>query len=1177
MNHATYRCHGCTATFKGRIKDDGNHVCGGLLNHLKQGPNKGKGRHKNNGKRNLGSLTCLGVYQSRSLVSPEGEIDISTSIEDESLSESIVPIQKRPRLLDSDSDVSVGFGEEETRADSAAMEPPEDKSLAEVFFANMFLKPSNSMGKTSQFSNHLPQKVFSSNSMLSNKEMNMQSFPSTKLLPPISLETLLSYDTSKLGELEQQAKHIIKSLDAGLLISTTMDAGYDSSDLESLQSDDVPPDSEEENEGDSEAEDAEADEGMEEELAEAGGVEEEEENMEELLPPYNLQDVRTYLTQRAAKEEGNREHLNGSIPDDVYVHLLMMQLQEKHGLSLSAVDDIYEWAFRSSKIQPNIFAMGKKPVRKQMLTDYRKLLGMEDAFCFKEDIIHWLPDMRPTSQYVRPFLDCVYELLTNKILLGHNSCNISLPHKTDPFKHKPSEKIKSVSELHHGRWWGKTMKKKRNGHGPNSPRILCPIILETDETHTDVNSRLPATPVNIKLGIFNTETRKRNEASTTWFYLLDDDAEAAHHQQKTLPIHKMQNLHTALRNGFHELKFLMDNDVGLEWELFYGGKLHKVELVFSIAYTISDTAMHNKLCCKYGVNNDKIKSICRHCKIESDKLIDPEAFKLAQPWGPDDSDLTKHRPDDSEYWKSISHHPVANAVDELCHGSNRLGVHFASPGEFLHMHQKGALKRSVESFEYQFKGGTQILLDEQTLAEKQVGITKGIDSINHAGHQVGVILSRQSDRNRPRTKFKNALLSTTKKTGDEHGGIVLCLVILLMTDRGRQICLQERTMNEDFLDNFVYVFEMVLIMEQWLKQPSFQAEELQDHGRLFEAFAVYIENVGQICQREGMGSNLPKNHLMLHVPQYVHQWGPPSGWDGSNMERGHKKGVKQPSKLTQRRQDVFIPQLATRYSESRLIQRMLEVTNLSKSLWNQENQENRNQMPGVDQHKSKCGGSWFTLGLDGSKETPGVKWKNNQGRQCHIQGVVDLVYDHIVTNMSTNSSSRAIRGFTEFKADVNGVRQIFRAHPSYRSRSRQQRDVWYDWALFDLEAQGFGEYFLPGQILMFIEVPYLQDQVDLHGVKIKQNQPHAVVRLFQEKPTADFRAAKINTETTQETDYSLLVEFGRTNDFLHIVPCSCISEPVIVIPNLLMIQPKVPPKGSKKKRKAKTWKRKLPH
>src|SRR5210317_2522312 len=75
-------CH-----IQGRIKDDGNHVCGGLLNHLKQGPNKGKGRHKNNGKRNLGSLTCLGVYQSRSLVSPEGEIDISTSIEDESLSE----------------------------------------------------------------------------------------------------------------------------------------------------------------------------------------------------------------------------------------------------------------------------------------------------------------------------------------------------------------------------------------------------------------------------------------------------------------------------------------------------------------------------------------------------------------------------------------------------------------------------------------------------------------------------------------------------------------------------------------------------------------------------------------------------------------------------------------------------------------------------------------------------------------------------------------------------------------------------------------------------------------------------------------------------------------------------------------------------------------------------------
>ena len=112
------------------------------------------------------------------------------------------------------------------------------------------------------------------------------------------------------------------------------------------------------------------------------------------------------------------------------------------------------------------------------------------------------------------------------------------------------------------------MKSDQKRH-PNDPqRIICPIIIETDETHTDAQGRLPVTPVNIKIGLFNNKTRKREDASTTWFYLLDDEAEASHHQQKTSPIHKLQNQHTALRNGFKDLKYLMDKQIGVAWNLF---------------------------------------------------------------------------------------------------------------------------------------------------------------------------------------------------------------------------------------------------------------------------------------------------------------------------------------------------------------------------------------------------------------------------------------------------------------------------------------------------------------------------------------------------------------------------------------------------------------------------------
>ena len=72
--------------------------------------------------------------------------------------------------------------------------------------------------------------------------------------------------------------------------------------------------------------------------------------------------------------------------------------------------------------------------------------------------LQWLPDKKPTAIIGRPFLGCVFELLTNEKLLGKNSCNISLPNKTHPLKRNPEQEVKTVSELHHGKWWHDTMK-----------------------------------------------------------------------------------------------------------------------------------------------------------------------------------------------------------------------------------------------------------------------------------------------------------------------------------------------------------------------------------------------------------------------------------------------------------------------------------------------------------------------------------------------------------------------------------------------------------------------------------------------------------------------------------------------------------------------------------------------
>ena len=132
--------------------------------------------------------------------------------------------------------------------------------------------------------------------------------------------------------------------------------------------------------------------------------------------------------------------------------------------------------------------------------------------------------------------------------------------------------------------------------------------------------------------------------------------------------------------------------------------------------------------------------------------------------------------------------------------------------------------------------------------------------------------------------------------------------------------------------------------------------------------------------------------------------------------------------------------------------------------------------------------------------------------------VVPFVYDTVVARLPPHLPNKVVHGFTEYKFVVENQQQqtILRAHPSYRSLSRQQRDAWYDWALFALEAE--------------------------------------------------FRPPKIDTDTREENDYSLLLEFGNVYDHFHIIPCSYIAEPTIVVPNIHMIPPGTLPQTNKGKR-----------
>ena len=281
----------------------------------------------------------------------------------------------------------------------------------------------------------------------------------------------------------------------------------------------------------------------------------------------------------------------GIAPDPVVVsELSLLHLQHKHGLSLEAVKAVKEWAHSSYMSYPRIFD-SRPNTRNKQLKLVREAMGIFKREDFQEIAIDWLPENKKRAIHVRPFTDCLYELLSNEELAGPNGENISLPHPTDPYSKKPDNLPKMASELHHGWWWSESMDKICQ----EKKEILVPIIGYMDGVATDSNGRLPVTPFNITLGIFNTETRQKPDAWTTILLYPDDNSEISV-QKGTKSIHKLQNLHNCISVAFRELKELNKSGKSIAWRLRYDGKDWDVSLRFAFAYVIGDTEMHDKLC-----------------------------------------------------------------------------------------------------------------------------------------------------------------------------------------------------------------------------------------------------------------------------------------------------------------------------------------------------------------------------------------------------------------------------------------------------------------------------------------------------------------------------------------------------------------------------------------------------
>ena len=549
-----------------------------------------------------------------------------------------------------------------------------------------------------------------------------------------------------------------------------------------------------------------------------------------------------------------------------------------------------------------------------------------------------MPDKKTTQVYLRPFEKALKSLLSNTSIMKEE--NLSFPDSRSPYSYENFPSNTDITELHHGKWWSESWETCCNY---DAKEILVPIILYMDGISLDAHGRLSLTPLNMTLGIFNVATRKLPEAWETLYYHPDSEYESCGHSRKPSTIESLQNLHNGIKTALQSFSEACAEPNGIPWNsLPFCGKKWRVNMKFAIAYVIGDTELHDKLCGRYGTRTGNVATLCRHCNCPTMRSNNPYVFhkKETKLWYPKDFEpATEH---DKEYFKKCSHHPIDNAFHQLDFGScNPHNIHLASPGECLHMHQLGVSKRAIEAFSDFVMGR----INPETTKKQKGTRTKALEAISHLAQKYGALLTRQSDREFPPTKFTSPILTATKKEGKEYAGMLLSLLIAIISGKGKDELVSQPNIDSTSLGQQVYVIELIIGMEQFLKEGSLTRTELLYLPKMIIHF---LNKINSVCKRAtGMGTNLIKNHLYFHLPKYIELWGPPSGFDSAASESNHKSEVKAPSKNTQGNASTLIEQTAKRHTENRMLQRATRLFHLNDERTDDATTISRNEIWGA--------------------------------------------------------------------------------------------------------------------------------------------------------------------------------------------------------------------------------------
>ena len=629
------------------------------------------------------------------------------------------------------------------------------------------------------------------------------------------------------------------------------------------------------------------------------------------------------------------------------------------------------------------------------------------------------------------------------------------------------------------------------------------------------------------MDIFDGEGEESEESS---------DQDDAYTDQKAQDFHKMLSV---ILESYVEIE-----RTGFVWDLVYKKRLYRdIHFHLFTNFVRCDTEEGDVLCGKYLSRGKHVKQLCRYCEVPTNETDDPRANYPLKTQTKIEKLINKGKLDQL---KAMSQHYLRNAwYDVRFNQGNDRGIHGACPSEKLHAVQLGNFKYTRDIF------FTEMVGDQAAVAQE----------INGLARLYGKFLSRQADRTLPNTNFARGI-KEGKLMAKDYRGVILILAAVIRSSAGRKLLeSKKRFRKEHKKDDWLLLVELLLEWEAYLCQPTMKKK----HVKRLEKKSRYIMYIMKFVARrtKGMGLKIMKFHAILHMASDILLYGVPMEFD-TGANESHHKPAKYGAKLTQRNEETFDIQVATRMFEFMILDLALEEINAGVSIFD--------YFDGVTDQSSQE--SSQAVEDDRSSTSDSDEAEIEDSDKAEIEVVTDDARIRVFTDEETNESAFELisrskhsdktllsRDLIDFLFELQDKvgdyipedslpiftrhkrgAQIFHGHPNYRGKG-----PWKDWVVVDWGAHGDS----PCHISCFVVLQGLPDRgevINHGGINVKDG-VYAVVESAQlendenELKRSDLFVPIRKSVTGFDGDgkvTSRIFYLANTEAFLW--PCACIPD-----------------------------------